>query len=555
MRRPSLLLRCLAPVLLAACTGAIDGGPGSGSGSTDSGGGGGSPPGGTPGGGPSASCPAGAARAPALHARMLSPRQYENTVLDLLGVGGHPAQAFGGGADTQLDELGAERRANAAAVVARQAATQMGSWSPCAGTEADCESRLIDQVGKRAFRHPLSAVERQQMTALFDAGKKEKGFTSGVEWLLTGLLQSPDFLYLLVKPAAAEKAGEVQPVTGYEMASRLSYFLWDSMPDESLFAAAGAPAGLGTVASVQEQLTRMRQDPRFLRGVGGFYAHWLALGGFDELARDDKAFTTDLVQALSTSLLMNATQLYARPSPLLSALLTGESYFMNGSLRTFYGKGSGAAEFTAVDLPGEDRHGILTHPGLMAALARPQKTHPINRGLFVRTKLLCQELHPPDGVEIPDLPEVPMAGVTTRQEVSAHSTNPVCAGCHALIDPAGFALEGFDQVGRHRTMENGKPVDTAGTMVSSGDLDGPFARGEELLTKVSRSATVRSCFAQQYFQFVMAGDSTRPVGDGDRCSLAGVDAGFSASGDLDALVRLIATSDSFRFRLSEGRAL
>jgi hypothetical protein len=553
MRRPQPAFRCFASVLLAACTGTIDAGPGSGSGSGP--GAGGVGPGGAPGDAPSAACPAGTASAPVLHARMLSPRQYENTVFDLLGVGGHPAQAFGGGADTQLDELGAQRRASAAATVAQQAAAQLGAWSPCAGTEPDCEARLIDQVGRRAFRHPLSAAERQQMTVLFDAGKKEKGFTSGVEWLLTGLLQAPDFLYVLVKPAADEKPGERRPLTGYEMASRLSYFLWDSMPDEPLFAAAAASGGLASAASLQEQLTRMRQDPRFLRGVGGFYAHWLAIGDFDELARDDKAFTTDLVEALATSLLMNATQLYTQPKPLLSALLSGQSYYLNGSLKAFYGKGSGAAEFTAVDMPGEDRHGILTHPALMAALARPQKTHPINRGLFVRTKLLCQELHPPDGVDIPDLPEVPMAGVTTRQEVAAHSTNPSCSACHTVIDPAGFALEEFDQVGRYRTMENGKPIDTSGTMLSSGDLDGPFARGDELLTKVSRSAAVRSCFAQQYFQFAMTGDASRPVADGDRCSLAGVDTGFSASGDLDALVRLVATSDSFRFRLSEGRAL
>src|SRR5439155_10812220 len=134
---------------------------------------------------------------------------------------------------------------------------------------------------------------------------------------------------------------------------------------------------------------------------------------------------------LGTSLLMGATRLYAAPSPSFSNLLSGQSYFMNGGLRAFYGKGNGNAEFVAVDMPGEKRHGILTHPALMAQLARPQKTHPINRGLFVRTKLLCQELQPP-AFDVPQLPDAPVMGVTTREEVAEHPKNPMCAACHAL---------------------------------------------------------------------------------------------------------------------------
>ena len=499
------------------------------------------------------SCGGGAA-AP-LHARMLSPRQYNNTVEDLLKVGGNPARDFGGGADTQLDDLGAERRANAAAAVARQAVAQLATWSPCAPTAPDCKQQLIDTIGMRAFRHPLSAMERQQLTALFDAGAKEKDFATGVEWFLAGVLQSPDFLYQVTRPAPAEKAGSIQAITGYEMASRLSYFVWDSMPDAELFTAAGATGGLADAASVEKQLTRMMQDqPRFLRGISSFYSHWLATENFGELARDDRAFTGEVVTALGTSLLMSATELYRTPAPKITALFSGQTYFLNGALRSFYGKGTGGAPFVATELPGENRHGLLTHPALMAQLARPQKTHPINRGLFVRGKLLCQELHPPEG-DIAQLPEAPVTGVTTREEVAEHSKNPMCAGCHQLIDPPGFALEGFDQVGRMRTTENGRPVDSSGTMVNAGDLDGPFARGEQLLAKFGGSQTVRDCFAQEYFQFAMTGDVSRHVAEADQCSVDRVKRTFAASGDLRQLVALIAGSDAFRFRLSEGARL
>jgi hypothetical protein len=498
-----------------------------------------------------ASCPQGANSAPVLHARMLSPSQYNNTIQDLLKVSGQPATEFGGGnADTQLDELGVERRATAAGAIAKQAASSLASWAPCAATDATCAGQLIDHLGLRAFRRPLSAADREQLKALFDAGVKEKDFATGVEWLLTGMLQSPDFLYQFAHPAAGEKAGELRAISGYEMASRLSYFVWDSMPDEKLFAAAGK--GLGDVAAVQQEVNRMINDPRFLRGVTSYYSTWLSLDGFNELARDDKAFTSDLVKALGTSLLMSATELYAKPEASLSSLLSGESYFLDGNLRTFYGKAGAGAGFAATAFPGEKRFGLLTHPALMAQLARPQKTHPINRGLFFRSKLLCQEMAPPPGIDIPALPEVPKAGVTTRAEVLDHVARPECAACHDLLDPPGLALESFDQVGRLRTTENGQPIDTSGKMVAAGDLEGAFAKGEEMLSKVGNSATVRSCFAQQYFQFALAGDVARPVADEDRCAADGVSKSFAATGDLKKLVMAIAVSQSFRMRSSEG---
>jgi hypothetical protein len=293
-------------------------------------------------------------------------------------------------------------------------------------------------------------------------------------------------------------------------------------------------------------------QPRFMRGVNSFYSTWLSIEGFKELAREDKAFTSELVGALGTSLMMSATELYAGPSPNISALFSGDSYFLNGTLRAFYGRGAATgADFVATAIPGEGRHGLLTHPALMAQLARPQKTHPINRGLFVRSKLLCQELAPPPGIDIPALPEMPVAGVTTRAEVLEH-VKPACAPCHDLLDPPGLALEDFDQVGKHRQTENGQPVDSSGTMVSAGDLDGAFTKGEQLLQKVAGSAAVKGCFAQQYVQYALTGNVAHEVANEDRCSVAAVSKTFAASGDLKQLVAAIATSDSFRLRRSEG---
>ena len=492
-----------------------------------------------------------APHAPALHARLLTPSQYDNTISDLLKVVGNPSKDFGGGVATQLDDLSVELRANAAAGIAHQAVLSLSQWSPCTSppaTTAACEQQLIDKLGPQVYRHPLAAAERQELQALFDAGVQEKDFATGVEWLLSGMLQSPDFLYQLSKRQAAEQAGQLIAIPPYELASRLSYFIWDSTPDDALYAAASA-SELADAARLGSQLNRMLEDPRFLRGVTGFYTSWLNLGGFREVARDDPAFTTDIVSALQTSLLMSATQLYRGTTPAnVAGLFSGSTYYLNGSLRSFYGLAGGDTAFAATDMASDARRGILTHPALMALLARPDQSNPISRGLFIRRSILCQDLPPPPaGVVIPPLPPV-AAGLSTRDRLDQHTQSPLCASCHKLIDPPGFALEGFDQVGRHRSADSGKPTDTSGTMSGAGDLDGDFATGTDLLDRIAQSQDVKGCFAQKYFEYAVS----RLVANEDACSVDGLKKSFVPSGNLLALVLSIANTDSFRFRMSEG---
>jgi hypothetical protein len=489
-------------------------------------------------------------QAAALHASLLSPSQYDHTVLDLLQVNGDPAKSFGGGAATQLDDLGVERRANAAADVAKSAVASMAQWAPCIPPMVDpatCEGLILDKLGTAAFRHRVAADERAQLKVLFDAGVTEKDFATGVEWLITGLLQAPDFLYNFVRPTTDEKAGEVRPLSGYEIASRLSYFVWDSTPDDALLASAEA-GQLGDALHIGTAVGRMIQDPRFMRGVTGFYSTWLKVEGFAEVARDDAGFTTDIVNALQASLLLSATSIYQTPSPNLSTLLSGQSYFLNPALRTFYGISGTSTDFGATEMPGEDRHGILTHPGLMALLARPSATNPIARGLLMRRTIMCDDIPPPPaGIVIPPLPPV-MPGLSTRDRLDSHASVALCATCHSQIDPPGYAFENFDQVGRHRTMDSGKPVDTSVDLTRGGDLEGKYPNGGAFLEKVSASQDIRRCFAKQYFEYAMA----RAAVDQDQCSIDALGKQFAPSGDLKGLVASIVDTDSFRLRRSEG---
>jgi hypothetical protein len=483
-----------------------------------------------------------------VQARLLSPTQYNNTVVDLLKVGGDPSKDFGGDVSGSLDDLSVERRANAAADVARQAAATLAQWSPCMPPQvaaATCEQQIIDRVGSLAYRHPLTASERQELQVLFDAGVKEKDFATGLEWFLAGMLEAPDFLYQLAKLQPGETVGQVRALDGYELASRLSFFLWDSMPDDALFAAGSS---LGDATTLQAQLDRMARDAKFNRGVTSFYSSWLRIGSFHEVARDDTAFTTDVVNSLATSLLMSATQLYGAASPNVSSLFDGQSYYMNATLRSFYGVPGTGTAFVATDMPGQERRGVLTHPALMALLARPAESNPISRGLFLRKVIMCQDMPPPPaGVSIPPLPPI-TPGLSTRDRLDQHVKAPLCASCHNLIDPPGFALENFDWVGRHRTGDSGRPIDTSATMTDAGDLEGVFTKGDELLARIAESQDVKGCFAQKYFEHAVSHAATSE----DACSIDALKKSFLPSGDLKQLALSIASSDSFRYRLSEG---
>jgi hypothetical protein len=550
MRR---VARCLSPVCLfllplLGCTGVLNGSssdaPAPGAGGTS----GGSNVGGTAGSGPRpADC--GKASAPVLHARLLTPSQYEHTVEDLLKVADHPAKDFGGGLADKLDELAVERRANAAAAIASTAVANLGAWSPCMPPAVDavtCGAQLVDKLGMAAFRHPLSAPERTQLQALFDAGVAEKDFATGVDWLLTGLLQTPDFLYQFAKPKSGEVAGQIVPLGDYELASRLALFVWDSSPDDALYAAA-ASGKLADAAQLDTELKRMLADSRFGRGTGSFYFNWLGLKGFKEVARDDPGLTSDVVDALESSLLMSATALYASDSPNIQSLFNGQSYYLNDKLRTFYGLTGGGPDFAPTELPAEGRRGILTHPALLTLLARPKESNPIARGLFVQRTVLCHDIPPPPtGIIIPQLPPI-TPGVATRARLEQHTLEPLCAGCHDQIDPPGFALEGFDQVGRFRTMDAGVAINTSGVMSSSSDVDGAFQNGAELLDRISTSADAKRCFAKHYLTFAIS----RDLQSQDDCSLSQVAEGFAQSGDLKQLIVAVAKTDAFRLRQSE----
>jgi hypothetical protein len=548
MRRLDQLWMGLGLSVLCACTGSVlgdDSKP-----ATEAAGGG----------SPGAAIPpdACAQDAPPLEARLLSPSQYDHTASDLLGfVSGEATATFGDSSSAprsvaELDELTVERLGAIADRVAARALQQMAAVFPCSATataDDSCVQTWIAELGRRAFRRPLLDGDLAQLVALYAAGAADGSSATGVEWLLAGVLQSPDFLYRLVLNEPGD-AGKVVALRGHELAARLSYFLWDSMPDAALSAAAEA-GRFQSDAGLDAELGRMLQHPYFDRSIQSYYAEWLGLGVFAEVARDHPDFEKPVIDSLRESVRTSLRELYAQPSPNVGELLGGTRYYMDGVLTSFYGLPAGPPGFSAVDLASEGRRGIITHPALMTALARPDQTYPIGRGLFVLESLLCQELEAPANLVIPPLAPIPEGG-TERDQLAQHSQG-ACQGCHARIDPLGFAFQDFDEVGRLR-----KPaLDTSGTLANAGDLDGPFANGTELFDRIAHSSTVRDCFVTHFFEYALARRALLDAGqdpatNADACSIAPIRNAFLASGDLKQLLVTIAKSPAFRHRLGEG---
>jgi hypothetical protein len=283
--------------------------------------------------------------------------------------------------------------------------------------------------------------------------------------------------------------------------------------------------------------------------VTQFYTRWLKLGAFREVARDVETFDESVVTSLSTSLLMSATELYKSDAPNIKSLFSGNSYFLNDALAKFYGVAATGSGFTATQMPNQGRSGILTHPALMALLARSDESFPIGRGLFVLRNVVCKTVPAlPDDFVPPQQPAF-QEGTSTRARLEAHTASAACQGCHGMINPSGFVFESFDEVGRYRTMDHGVAIDSSSTLKLDMDVDGTYANGEGFLAKLVDSSAVRACFAEKYLDFAVGHPETDIA---DTCSIKSVAQSFSATGDLKQLVAVVASTDSFKSRLAEG---
>jgi hypothetical protein len=490
--------------------------------------------------------------------RRLSAWEYDNTIYDLLGDDTHPAAAFpqegGSGFDNNADvsavtRLMAQKYLDASEAIAARAVADLGALLPCdpVADEHACVEQWLDGFGLRAWRRPLTADERTAMLALFDEARATEDLPTSVSLLLQAFLQSPHFLYRVELGIPGEQGTAAVRLTGHEMASRLSYLLWGSMPDAALLDAAAA-GGLTTPEDVEAHARRMLDDPKARRMVEHFHEQWLGTTRLATLEKDTSVFpawSPELSAKQAQEALAFVDHVFFAGEGTLDELLTAPYTFVDAELAELYGlpapAGAGLQKTEAAG--GVVLSGILSQGGVLSAYALADTTDPIKRGLFVREHLLCQIPPPPPDV-IPELPPVD-PDATTRERFEQHRSDPACAACHSMFDPIGFGFENYDAVGRWRTSENGLPIDASGELTAA-DVAGEFVGVRELGTKLAASEDVAQCMTRQWFRFAYGRLESEEL---DACNMDALATTFSESGhDLRELLVALTQTDAFMFR-------
>jgi hypothetical protein len=489
--------------------------------------------------------------------RRLTRTEYNNTVGDLLGDTTKPADDFapdeellGFAAGLSVSPLLAEQYMNAAEALSVQATEDLPSLlgcDPASKGEDACANTFIDAFGKTAYRRPLATDERDGLRALYGDAKSKYDYRTGIELVVQAVLQSPDFLYRVELGKDTQTPLVVQ-LTGYEIASRLSYLLWNTTPTPELLSAAAA-GELDTPAGVEKYAREMVADPRAHETVRSFHHQWLDLDVLDMKSKDPMVYPA-YDDALKASMI-EETERYVQDvvfeqDGTVETLLTSRATFVDAKLADLYGmpKPSGSG-FGSAMLDGKQRAGLLTQASVLSVYAKSNQSSPVHRGKFVRERLLCQQLSPPPaGLII--VPPDPDPNASTRERFAEHSKNATCAGCHHLMDPIGFGFEHYDGIGRYRDMDGKFTVDSSGEIKDSRDADGKFDGVLELEDKLAQSQEVRECVASQWFVYAFGRSINNDL---DTCSREKLFSTFAASGyKIQDLLVALATSDAFRYR-------
>ncbi|HEX2879162.1 MAG TPA: DUF1592 domain-containing protein [Polyangiaceae bacterium] len=491
--------------------------------------------------------------------RRMTHFEYNATVRDLLGDATRPADSFGmeeealgfnnNAANLVTSATLAEKYMVAAEAIAARATESLATLLPCdpllAGERA-CAEQFIQSFGQRAFRRPLAPEEVTLFLEQFDAGLADGDFTAGIQMVIETALQSPAFLYRVEFGAVPATGETAVRLSSWETASRLSYLLWGSMPDEQLFAAAAA-AELSTAEQIAAQARRLLDDPKAREAVANFHQQWLDYNRIANVSKDATLFpewTTSIAGLMREEARAFLDDAVFGSNGSLASLLTSSNGFLNADLATFYGvTGPVGTTFEPVALDPTQRAGVLTLGSLLSINAHSNQTSPVHRGLLVRERFLCDPVPPPPPDVMVQAP-APNPDSTARERFAEHSVNPACGGCHSLMDPLGFGFENYDAMGRYRTEENGLPIDATGSIIAS-DVDGPYVGVIELAGKLAASQEVENCYVKQWFRYGYGRGETAT----DSCSLATLSDRFNAAqGNIKELLVALTQTDAFLYR-------
>jgi hypothetical protein len=348
-----------------------------------------------------------------------------------------------------------------------------------ASDELPCATGIITSLARRAYRRPATAGELGRLLAFYRSGREEGSFERGIEAALRGVLANPKFLFR-AESAATTAAGAVNEI---DLASRLSFFLWSSVPDDELIDLAVARR-LGQPAVLEQQVRRMLDDSRADALISSFASQWLQLRNLRSAAPDKNLFPDfddNLRQAFQRETELFVGSIIQGDRPVLD-LLNADYTFLNERLARHYGiLGVKGSHFRRVPLTQPERHGLLGQGSILLLTSHADRTAPVVRGKWVLENLLGVP-PPPPAANVPPLADED-ANQSMRARMEAHRRSPSCAGCHRIMDPIGLALENFDAVGAWRTRDGGMPIDASGQLMDGTAVDGPISLRRALAAK------------------------------------------------------------------------
>jgi hypothetical protein len=496
--------------------------------------------------------------------RRLNRAEYNNTIRDLVGVDFRPAKDFpaddvGYGFDNigdvlSLPPLLMEKYLDAAEQVVEKAWADPKARArlfPRPRKKPGDRRFVLDNLrtfATRAYRRPATDEEVKRLARLVrQAAENGDGFETGVKNALTAVLVSPHFLFRIEVDREPGNPRAVHPITDWELASRLSYFLWSSMPDEELFSLAREKK-LRQPGVLEGQVRRMIKDPKAKALADNFAGQWLQTRGLAEFKPDPRqfpAFNDELRRDMQKE-----TELFflnvVREDRSILDFIDSDYTFVNERLARHYGlRGVKGNEFRKVSLAGTPRGGVLTQASVLAVTSNPTRTSPVKRGKFILDNILGTP-PPPPPPDAGELKEGPELTGTLRQRMEQHRANPSCATCHARMDPLGFGFENFDAVGAWRTHEGKLPIDPSGVLPGGQSFKGPAGLRAILKKKQGQFA---KCLTEKLLTYALG----RGMERSDRCFIEEI-ARKAAKSDyrFSGLVIETVKSDPFQKRRGKG---
>lgn len=495
----------------------------------------------------------------------LSHLQWENTVQDLFQLADPPGLAQGfdsdpplGRFDNNVERLKVtsglwqdyQRAAEDMAARAVSDPVVLATVIPAdLPGDPDADARaVIESFGTRAFRRPLTVAEIERYTGLFPEGANHfatgDDFLDGVQIILEAMLQSPHFVYRVEASDGADN-GRIQ-LSSYEIASRLSYLFWNTMPDSELMQAAAA-GQLDAPVGIREQAERMFDDPRTRASFAHFHLQLFEMQQYTDLDKDPGLFPEwrrELGDMMLTETQLFLESLIFDKDGSVADLMTATHTYVNDELAALYGlEGTFDSNFVEVELDPTRRSGLLTKLGFLTRNATLTEPDPIHRGVFVNLNLICRSIG-----ALPNLPEyLEPVGDTNRERIDSITGDGTCgAGCHStIINPIGFSLENYDAIGRYRTEDGGFPVNAADTYVFPDGRALEFQDAVEFSQQLAATPDLHSCYVSNLLEYMYgrqldAGD----VSQRSQLTYASLDEARS----IRDVIFDVVTSDSFRYR-------